>query len=246
MRFKLTLAYVGTAYAGWQRQPTLPTIQATLEEAAVPLIGTEVAVTGASRTDAGVHARGQVAHLDSEIERAPEDIIAALNARLKNDIRVLECQPAEAGFHARHSATAKLYTYTIDNRPVASPFHAPFAWHVAAKLDVAAMRAAANHLLGSLDQRAFATQPVTGGRPNRPLDAIAVEDTHVIAIRFAGRSFLRYAVRGMVGTLVEVGLGRRDPANLTKLARSGDRAAAGATAPAHGLCLDAVHYASET
>ncbi len=245
MRLKLTLAYVGTSYAGWQRQPAAPTVQAAIEEAAVPVAGTDVAVTGASRTDAGVHARGQVAHLDSEIERPPEEIFAALNARLRNDIRVLDCRPAGTRFHARHSAIGKLYAYTIDNRPVASPFRAPFAWHVSAKLDVAAMQEAAKHLLGPLDQRAFATQPVTGGRPDRPLEAIAVDGDGVIEVRIAGRSFLRHAVRGMVGTLVDVGLGRRDPANLAELAKSGDRASAGTTAPAHGLCLTAVRYAAD-
>ncbi len=210
----------------------------------MPLVGPEVAVTGASRTDAAVHARGQVAHLDIEAERAPEEILAALNARLRSDIRVLDCQPTAARFHARHSAIGKLYTYTIDNRPIASPFRAPFAWHVAAKLDLAAMHDAAQHLLGPLDQRAFATQPVAGGRPDRPLEAIEVEGNEVIEVRVSGRCFIRYAVRGMVGTLVEVGLGRRAPVSLLELARSGDRAAAGATAPAHGLCLEAVHYAT--
>jgi len=246
MRFKLTLAYVGSAYAGWQRQPAAPTVQASMEEAAAPVAGADVTVAGASRTDAGVHARGQVAHLDCQIERAPEEIHAALNARLPDDIRVLDCRTAAADFHARHSAIGKRYTYTIDNRPVASPFRAPFAWHVAAKLDLSAMQEATKHLLGPLDQRAFATQPVTGGRPDRPLEAISVDGTCVIEIRVAGRSFLRYAVRGLVGTLVEVGLGRRHPDDLAELARSGDRSAAGTTAPAHGLCLAAVRYAPRT
>lgn len=246
MRLKLTLAYNGTAYSGWQRQPATPTVQAAIEEAAVPVAGADVAVAGASRTDAGVHARGQVAHLDSHIERPPEEILGALNARLPADIRVLDCRHTDTEFHARHSAIAKLYTYTIDNRPVASPFRGPFAWHIATKLDVEAMQEAAKHLRGPLDQRAFATQPVTGGRPDRPLEAIEVDGTCLIAIRVSGRSFLRYAVRGLVGTLVEVGLGRRDPADLAELARSGDRSAAGSTAPAHGLCLAAVRYARGT
>ncbi len=242
MRLKLTLAYVGTAYAGWQRQPESPTIQASLEEAAAPIAGAATTVAGASRTDAGVHARGQVGHFDTDLERSPEVLLAALNARLPRDIRVLECGVASDTFHARHSAVEKLYAYRIDNRPVASPFRAPYAWHVAARLDLAAMQRAAEHLHGPLDQRAFSTQPVDGGRPDRPLESISVEGEPDIVIRVCGRSFLRYAVRGMVGTLVEVGLGRRRPSDLAKLARSGDRASAGATAPAHGLCLEAVRY----
>ncbi len=246
MRLKLTLAYVGTAYAGWQRQPVAATVQASLEAAAAPVAGAAVAVAGASRTDAGVHARGQVAHLDIELGRRPEVIMAALNARLPRDIRVLECRAVAKEFHARHSAVGKLYEYTIDNRPVASPFRAPYAWHVATKLDVAAMQRAAEHLRGPLDQRAFSTQPVDGGRPDRPLESITLGGDGKLEIRVSGRSFLRYAVRGIVGTLVDVGLGRRLPSDLAELARSGDRAAAGATAPAHGLCLARVRYEAET
>lgn len=241
MRHKITLSYVGTAYAGWQRQPHDPTVQGVLEAALAGVAGQRVAVTGAGRTDSGVHASGQVAHFDSAAGLLPAQWRAALNANLPADVRVLEVTPVSHKFHARYSVTGKLYRYCIDNRPLASPFLAPFAWHLDRRLDVDAMQAAARLLEGPVDQRAFATRPQPG-RSQRPLERVQIDADRLLAITFQGRSFLRYAVRGMVGTLVQVGTGRRDPESLAQLAASGDRAAAGPTAPAHGLCLVRVDY----
>jgi tRNA pseudouridine38-40 synthase len=243
---KITVAYVGTRFAGWQRQLNAPTVQETIERAAAVVEGGAVAVHGAGRTDAGVHARGQVAHFDTARTMEAGAWLRALNAHLPDDVRVSQAMVAAPDFHARHSAGGKTYSYRLDLRAVPSPFDAPFAWHVGPEMDLDALRNAANALLGPLDQRAFATQPETGGRPQRPLTAISVAvDAGQALIVVEGRSFLRHAVRGMVGTMVEVGRGRRETDSVRAAARSGIRADAGATAPAHGLCLERVHYDAE-
>lgn len=242
MRLKLTVAYVGTAYSGWQRQPTERTVQGVLEAAVAAIVGRPVGVTGAGRTDAGVHASGQVAHLDVDDRIPPARWRSALNANLPADVRAIDCRAASEDFHARYGARRKTYRYAIDESPVASPFLAPFAWHVGTELDVEGMRAAAVGLLeGNLDQRAFASRPENADRP-RPLESVTIERNRLLTLTVVGRSFLRYAVRGMVGTLVEVGRGRREPGTVAQLARSGARESAGATAPPHGLCLAVVDY----
>lgn len=241
MRLKLTLAYVGSRYAGWQRQPDEPTVQGVLEDAFAAIAGAPVGVVGAGRTDAGVHAAGQVAHADVEERLGPDEWLRALNAKLPVDVRVVTCEAAAADFHARYDTRGKTYRYAIDEHAVASPFLAPFAWHVGPGLDLDAMRSAAEGLDGDIDQRTFATQPRDGDRP-RPLDSVILARGRLLTLEFRGRSFLRYAVRGMVGTLLEVGRGRRAPGSVAALARSGDRASAGVTAPPHGLCLASVRY----
>lgn len=244
MRLKITLAYVGTAYAGWQRQPHDPTVQRHLERALAAVDGAIVPTVGASRTDAGVHAAGQVAHADVRRGLDAEDWQRALNAHLPADVRVGRVEPATDDFHARYGASRKVYRYHVDESPVASPFLAPFAWHRPGSLDLEAMQCAARDLEGAIDQRTFATRPVDGERP-RPLELVRVERDRLLTITVAGRSFLRYAVRGLVGTLLEVGAGRRHPDTVHELARSGRRDDAGATAPAHGLCLVRVEYDPE-
>jgi len=243
MRIKITLAYVGTAYAGWQRQNNAPTVQGAVEAAAANIADRPVAVYGAGRTDAGVHARGQVAHFDTEKSWPPEKWRRALNALVPVDIRIVEAVQVDPEFHARHGARGKTYTYQLDTGVVASPFLAPYAWHAGPELDVAALEAGAAALLGPLDQRAFATQPEPGDRTERPLAGAEVEVADdLVRITIHGRSFLRFAVRGMVGTLVEVARGRRTVSSVRHAAQSGDRQLAGVTAPSHGLCLERVHY----
>jgi tRNA pseudouridine38-40 synthase len=243
MRIKITLAYVGTAYAGWQKQNNAPTVQGAVEAVAAGLADLPVTVYGAGRTDAGVHARGQVAHFESEKDWPPEEWQRALNALLPADIRVVNAVQSSPRFHARHSARGKTYTYQLDTGSVASPFLAPYVWHVGPDLDLAALRAGAAALLGPLDQRAFATQPEPGERTERPLSSVEIEETaDTLRVTIRGRSFLRYAVRGMVGTVVEVARGRRAAESIRTVAESGDRTLAGATAPPHGLCLEHVHY----
>ena len=243
MRIRITLAYVGTAYAGWQKQTNAPTVQGAVEAAATVIANQPVTVYGAGRTDAGVHAQGQVAHFDAAKDWPPGEWQRAINALLPADIRIVDATCADSRFHARHDARGKSYAYQLDTGVVASPFLAPFAWHVGPDLDIAALRAGAAALIGPLDQRAFATQPEPSERTQRPLRSVEIEvcdDSLRITIR--GRSFLRYAVRGMVGTLVDVARGRRTADSIRAAAESGDRKLAGATAQAHGLSLEQVHY----
>ncbi len=258
MRFlKLTLAYDGTAFVGWQRQADGTSIQGLLEAILGEIDGAPVAVAGAGRTDAGVHALGQVASctlasaLDADILRR------ALNARLPADVRVLAIDDVPEAFHARFSATGKRYRYVLANGPLVSPFAARFAWQVPVRLDIAAMQQAAVHLVGTRDFSAFrstgtdvahASRTVTLAQiadvtdvPPTPLSAQAVPGGRLLAFEVAAGGFLRHMVRAQAGTLVEVGLRRRDP-DLGPLFASANRALAGPTAPAHGLWLVEVNY----
>lgn len=242
MRVKLTVAYRGGDFAGWQIQPRQRTVQGVLEDAVAAVGGSAARVTGASRTDAGVHAAGQVCHFEAPVPRPPQVWQRALNALLGDDVRVLAAAEARADFHARFDALGKTYRYHVDRRPVASPFLAAFAWHRPEPLDVQAMRAAAALLLEArVDQRAFATRP-DADRTVRPLQACELDEGATLSFTVRGRSFLRFAVRGLVGSLVEVGRGALDPEALVRAASRGDRAATGATAPPHGLCLVGVRY----
>jgi len=243
MRIKITLAYVGTAYAGWQRQSHAPTVQGAVEAAAAVVADQAVTVHGAGRTDAGVHALGQVAHFDTDKSWPAEEWQRALNALMPTDVRVVGAAQGDPEFHARHAARGKTYSYQLDASVVASPFLAPYAWHLGPDLDFDALQDATAALLGPLDQRAFATQPEPGGRTERPLQSAELERVDdLLRITIRGRSFLRFAVRGMVGTLVDVARGRRTVDSIRTAAESGDRKLAGTTAPPHGLCLERVHY----
>jgi tRNA pseudouridine38-40 synthase len=255
---KLTLAYDGTPFVGWQRQPTGVSVQALVEEALAPIEGRRVAIVGAGRTDAGVHALGQVASCRVETRLDMERIRRALNARLPDSIRVLRVEEAPDGFHARYWARAKTYAYRVLTGPIADPFLRALAWHVPQALDVGAMRAALVLLAGRHDFAAFQgagsavrdtvrTLLVTdleettwrglfGDAPPAP------DDSRLLVWRLTGDGFLRHMVRTIVGTVVEVGLGRREPGDMAALLASGDRRRAGPTAPAHGLTLVSVEY----
>jgi len=244
MRIRLTVAYNGTAYAGWQVQPRDPTVQGTLEQVLLCTTGAEARITGASRTDAGVHAAGQVCHFD-----APESCEAReahewqrqFNALLPADIRILAASAVSDEFHARYGAIRKTYRYQIDNQPVASPFLAAFAWHRPRLQEVVKMKEATTLLMGELDQRIFATHP-DGDRPIRPIAQCCIEVDPLVTVTVTGRSFLRHAVRGMVGALVEVGSGRRSLEQMQALIESEPGGPRAVKAPAHGLCLAKVEY----
>ena len=244
MRISLIVAYDGTAYAGWQVQPQAISVQGTLEQVVLKTTGAEVRVTGASRTDAGVHAAGQVCHFDapeSIEQREAKEWQRQFNALLPADIRILSAAAVSTDFHARYSATRKTYRYQIDNQPVASPFLAAYAWHRPALQQLAEMREAAAFLLGALDQRVFATHP-QGDRPIRPIDECSIEVDRLVTVTVTGRSFLRHAVRGMVGALAEVGAGRRPVTDMQALIRGETTVHRAVKAPAHGLCLARVLY----
>ena len=241
--FRLVVAYDGTAYSGWQIQPGRPTVQGLVAAAARTLLGDAVRVTGASRTDAGVHALRQVVSIQGAREIAAGVVGRALNATLPRDIRVVTCAAADEGFDARRAAAGKRYGYLLADGPTPSPFLLRYAWHVPVHLDVARMREALEPLRGPHDFSAFCAAP---GREHEP--TCTVRALHVlrrrdrIALLVSGDRFLHHMVRNIVGSAVEVGRGAREPAWLGEVLAGGDRRRAGPTAPAHGLTLLRVVY----
>ena len=240
---RLTLAYDGAGFHGWQVQPRQPTVQGALLEVARAVLGADARVTGASRTDAGVHALRQVASLRTASRLPPDAVRAALNAGLPAAVRVLEARDAPAAFDARRSAAGKRYAYLIDAGAVASPLLARVAWHVPRPLDVGAMRASLHAVLGRHDFSAFCAAP---GREADPV--CRVRAAHVLARRsriallLSADRFLHHMVRNLVGSAVEVGRGARPPGWLGEVLAGRDRRRAGPTAPAHGLTLVRVLY----
>ena len=241
---KLTVAYDGTRFVGWQRQAEGESIQGLLEDALARFEGGPVTVHGAGRTDAGVHALGQVASVRVTCSHDTATLARALNAQLPEDLRVLSIEEADTTFHARFSATAKTYRYMIRNAPFAMPFERAYVWHLPERLDVDAMQAAASMVAGTHDFAAFQSVGTeTPGSVRTVLQSSVrqVEPT-LLAYEVTGTGFLRCMVRALTGTLVEVGRGWRDPVNLRDLLTGGRRADAGATAPPQGLFLVAVDY----
>jgi tRNA pseudouridine38-40 synthase len=240
---KITLAYDGTNYVGWQRQGDGESIQGHLEEALARFEGGPVSVHGAGRTDAGVHALGQVASARVSFQHDPLTLTRALNAQLPEDIRVVSVQDAGADFHARFSATSKMYRYQIRNTPVASPFQRFWEWHLAEALNLGAMQDAASRLVGTHDFAAFRSVGTKLQDTVRTVTAAEWrQHAGVVTFEISGNGFLRHMVRAIVGTLVEVGRGWRDSATVVQLLQGGTRSQAGATAPPHGLFLVRVDY----
>jgi tRNA pseudouridine38-40 synthase len=242
---KIVLQYDGTAYAGWQRQDNGVAVQAMLEDALEPIEGSPVVVHGAGRTDAGVHALGQVATATLAVAMEPPALARALNAVLPRDIRVLAVEEAEPGFHARFSATGKVYEYRIVNAPLISPFLYRYAWHVGQPIDLGKVREASALLLGARDFAAFQGSRAMVTSTERTIRSIEWQDGGYdlpLVMRIEGNGFLRHMVRNIVGTLVEVGVGRWQPSQVTEILASRDRTQAGPTAPAHGLFLVRVIY----
>ncbi len=241
LSWRLTISYRGERYGGWQRQENALTVQQVIEEALASVLGAAVRVTGASRTDAGVHARGQVASLRAAA--AAGALVHGTNAHLPEDVRVLAAEVTPPGFHARKHAWAKEYRYHLRRVAVLSPLDAPFALRVDAGLDVAAMAAATALLVGRHDFTAFAKSGGSARDPHRRLDlAEWLEEGDALTFRVVGEGFLRGMVRALVGTLLEVGRGRRTPASFGALLAGRTRGEAGPNAPAHGLVLEHVGY----
>jgi tRNA pseudouridine38-40 synthase len=254
-RVLLRIAYDGTAYAGWQRQENATSVQAMIEAALAPLAGAAVTVTGAGRTDAGVHADGQAAHVDVPTAVDPDVVVRAANARLPPDIRVREAEPVPDDFHARFSAVAKTYRYSWLVSRSGHPLLARTTCLVAPPVDLAVMAMAARRLAGTHDFAAFQSTgtPVAttvrtvrgvdfGVRPAEDLGLRLLTGERVVELELTADGFLRHMVRALAGTLLEIGLGRRAPESLAGLLAGAPRAAAGPTAPAQGLTLVRVHY----
>ena len=243
-RIRLLIAYNGTPYHGWQWQPRAVTVQGTLEACLSRITNGPVRLHAAGRTDAGVHALGQVAHFDTASGIATASLVSGLNSLLPDDIVVRRVREAPAGFHARHDATRKTYVYQIHNHAVRSPLHAGYAWHVPPPLDVAAMRAGARWLLGRHDFSAFrGASRDDARRPVRCLYRLTLRQrARRLVCVLSADGFLYRMARNIVGTLVAVGRGAIPPAALGDLMRAGQRRLSGPTAPAHGLFLAHVSY----
>jgi len=246
-RYRVTVEYDGTGYSGWQRQENRPSIQAALEEAIFRLCGERSTVTGAGRTDAGVHARGQVAHFDLTREFAPPTIRDALNAHLRpQPIAVLDAELAAPDFHARFSAMARTYEYRLLCRRAPPALDARRVWHVGRKLDAAAMRAGARFLIGQHDFTTFRAAECQAKSPVKTLDAFEVRalDNEILCFARA-RSFLHHQVRSMVGTLKLIGEGKFPPEYVGQILEARDRTACGPVAPPDGLTLISVDYSPD-
>ncbi|MBC7234980.1 MAG: tRNA pseudouridine(38-40) synthase TruA [Chloroflexi bacterium] len=236
--------YDGTEYAGFQIQVDRPTIQGELERALRRLTQEAVRVHGAGRTDAGVHAKGQVISFRAAWKHEPVDLQRAMNAVLPQDIAVRDLALAEEGFHARFSASSRMYIYRVWNRPVRSPLWARFAHHVPDALDVSAMVSAARYLLGEQDFRAFG-QPPVGDSTVRMVHRVgwrAANEHGLLCFEIEANAFLRGMVRRIVGSLLQVGIGRWTVNEFADLLASRDIARCAAQAPACGLCLWRVRY----
>jgi tRNA pseudouridine38-40 synthase len=253
--WKVTLAYDGTDFCGWQVQPKRATIQGTLSEGIERVTGERVLPQGSGRTDAGVHARGQVASFFLHAAIPAENFQRALNRRLPEAIRVLRVETAAAEFHARHSALAKTYEYRIDRREICPPWEARFAWALNWPLDVGRMREAATLVLGTHDFTSFAASDPDlttrrgededegrEGNVRTILESSWTEDGDVLTYRVRGNGFLHHMVRNLVGTFVDVGRGQMTAEEIARILAARSRGEAGATAPARGLFLDSVEY----
>jgi tRNA pseudouridine38-40 synthase len=240
---KLTLAYDGSRFVGWQRQADGDSIQGLLEEALAKFERAPVTVHGAGRTDAGVHARGQVASASVTFTHPAETIVRALNAQLPDDIRIVEIADAEPGFHARFSARSKSYRYQIRAGTVGDPFTRAFVWQLPEPLNVGAMTEAAAALVGTHDFAAFQSVGTEVASTTRTICRSEIlEVDQMVVYDVTGDGFLRHMVRAIVGTLVEIGRGWRSVESMAQLIERGTRAQAGATAPPHGLFLVRVDY----
>ena len=243
-RYRLTLEYDGSAFVGWQRQDNGLGVQAALETAVEGFCGEQVIVEGAGRTDSGVHALGQVAHLEIERDADAETVRDALNAHLRPlPVTVLDVVEVDEDFHARFSARERVYLYRILNRRPAPALDGARVWWVARPLDLAAMAAAANVLLGHHDFTTFRASECQAASPEKTLDELSLARCgDEIHFTVRARSFLHHQVRNMVGALQWVGHGKWSTNDLANALAARDRRAGGPTAPAQGLYLKAVHY----
>lgn len=242
--YKLTLAYDGSRYQGWQGQGNTPnTVQARVEAVLERMCGQRVEVNASGRTDAGVHALGQVASCRMETALSCPEILAYLNRYLPEDIGALAVEPAPPRFHARLSARGKTYVYRIWNSPQPDVFGRKYRYSLPTPLDLGVMEQAARLLEGERDFRSFCGLTRYKKSTVRWLDAICIcREGPVVSLRFTGSGFLNRMVRILAGTLVEVGLGLRSPESMAQVLEARDRSAAAGALPPHGLMLEAVDY----
>jgi tRNA pseudouridine38-40 synthase len=240
---RATLAYDGTDFHGWARQPGVRTVQGVVEDVLGRLLGERPATSVAGRTDAGVHAEGQVVSFAGPSGLDPARVQRAVNAILGPEVVALDVRRAPAGFDARYSATGREYRFVLDTGLVASPFTARFVWHRPGPLRPGAMRRAAADLVGEHDFASFSRAPTSGGSTVRRLRRLTVSaHGDLVTVRAEADAFLHQMVRSLVGTLVAVGEGRADPTSMPDVLAARNRSAAGQVAPSHGLTLVRVRY----
>jgi len=242
--FKIIVEYDGTGYHGWQRQKADRTIQQEIEQALETMTAGQITLCGSGRTDAGVHAFGQTANFLCETDLSPEVFKKGLNSLLPEDIVIKECRLAAESFHARYDVKSKVYHYRIVNRKVPPAIGRQYAWFIRKRLDTAAMRYAISHICGIHDFKAFEG---TGSPRSHTIRNVMAADLNEnnegsIVFEIEADGFLRYMVRNIVGTLVDVGLGKIIPAEFKEILESKNRSQASATAPPHGLFLMEVKY----
>lgn len=245
--YKLEIAYDGTAYSGWQIQPNGPSIQHTISEQLCKVLQLpEITLIGSGRTDAGVHALGQVAHFRVS-ERVDENkVLHSLNCLLPKDIRIKSLSAVPSDFHAQYSAKGKIYHYYLHLDKVLDPFRRQYSWHIQTPFDSRLLIEAASYFVGTHDFTSFANEAHLGSAAKNPvrelyrLDPVPVEGG--LRLEFEGNGFLYKMVRNIVGTLVEVGLGKRSVEEIPVIMAARDRGRAGQAAPPQGLFLVTVHY----
>ncbi len=249
MNVKLTIQYDGTDFHGWQMQGELRTVQGELSEALSQIEGRNVVVHGSGRTDAGVHAEGQVASVELQKEITPEKLRAAINGNVGKDVRVIAAQVAAPDFHARYSALEKTYLYRTINGPVTSPFWLRYAHHEARALDLERMRESAELFLGTHEWTAFSSAQSDSETRTRTITGLTMlarwderASCPIVEMTISADGFLRYMVRSIAGSLLAVGRGEMDAELIERAINDGDRSLAGATAPACGLTLLSVRY----
>lgn len=242
--FKIIIEYDGTGYHGWQRQKQDRTIQQEIERALWSMTARQVTLYGSGRTDAGVHALGQVANFLCQTDLSPAVFQKGLNSLLPDDIVIKDCRLVDESFHARYDVLSKIYHYRILNRQLPAAIGRHYAWHVRRKLDTAAMRWAISDIIGTHDFKAFEGAGSPRSHTTRTVMAAELIEGSdgSILFKIEADGFLRYMVRNIVGTLVSVGLGKITPAAFKGILESKNRGNAGATAPAHGLFLMEVKY----
>ncbi len=244
-RYKIEIAYDGTAFSGWQVQPNAVSIQSQIEQSLFFLTGTETHVSASGRTDAGVHAMGQVAHFDA-LPLDCDETLLALNESLPSSIRILSLQEVPLDFHARFGAKSKTYTYHLHLDPVCPPFKSPYAHHIRYPLDLELLYRAAQRFVGTHNFTSFANQASSGAasvNPVRTIYAIDIlEDEGGVSLSFHGNGFLYKMVRNITGALLEVALGRLPLEALDSIFEDRDRRKAPVAAPAKGLFLQHVEY----
>ena len=242
--FKLIIEYDGSRYHGWQRQKEDRSIQGEIEKALKTITAGSVTLNGSGRTDAGVHSQGQVANFECNTRLEPDALMNGLNSLLQDDIVIKVCEPVSASFHARYDAKSKVYHYRILNRPLPAAIGRQYSWFIRKALNREAMRAAIAHIIGRHDFKAFEGTGSARQHTTRHVYTaeLSEQDSGLLIFHIEADGFLRYMVRNMVGTLVDVGLEKSTPHDFKRILHSKDRSQASATAPAQGLMLMEVKY----